>query len=280
MQQRNRLLADDVRDARAVRGVRADHGGDGRRHRGGPRRGRRRTGGPRFGARRDAGSRQPSSRGPSSRWSARSRRSLPAGPPSKSRTTTSRCWAASASATAPPAARWTARTGPIWSSGTAPRSMPAKVCSTGEQKALLIGLVLAHCDVVRQRQEGAAPILLLDEIAAHLDPSRRAALFDELVALGTQAWMTGTDPEAFSGLAERAQFFVSRGPDRRRALTPADAAEQPCKALKYQGFFHRFESSFCVLLRAPLGVSFAPAKNPPKRTSENEPGQWPPRRPQ
>jgi DNA replication and repair protein RecF len=90
--------------------------------------------------------------------------------------------------------------------GHGPKQMPASVCSTGEQKALLIGLVLAHADLVRQSREGAAPILLLDEIAAHLDPPRRAALFDEIVALGCQAWMTGTDFEAFSGLAGKAQF--------------------------------------------------------------------------
>ena len=85
--------------------------------------------------------------------------------------------------------------------------MPAKVCSTGEQKALLIGLVLAHCDLVGQRRDGAAPILLLDEITAHLDPLRRAALFEEIVALGSQAWMSGTDPDAFAALGNRAQFY-------------------------------------------------------------------------
>ena len=90
--------------------------------------------------------------------------------------------------------------------GHGPKEMPAKVCSTGEQKALLIGLVLAHCDLVGQRREGAAPILLLDEIAAHLDPARRAALFEEIVALGGQTWMSGTDPEAFAALGDRAQF--------------------------------------------------------------------------
>jgi DNA replication and repair protein RecF len=88
-----------------------------------------------------------------------------------------------------------------------PKQMPAKVCSTGEQKALLIGLVLAHCDVVRQRQHGTAPILLLDEITAHLDPLRRAALLAEIIALDTQAWMSGTDPEAFSPLGGQGQFF-------------------------------------------------------------------------
>jgi len=91
--------------------------------------------------------------------------------------------------------------------GHGPKELPAKVCSTGEQKALLIGLVLAHFDVVGLRREGAAPILLLDEITAHLDPSRRAALFEEIIALGSQAWMSGTDPEAFAGLGDRAQFF-------------------------------------------------------------------------
>jgi DNA replication and repair protein RecF len=84
--------------------------------------------------------------------------------------------------------------------------MPASVCSTGEQKALLIGLVLAHADLVAQRRGGAAPILLLDEIAAHLDPLRRSALFDEIAALGTQAWLTGTDVQAFSALENRARF--------------------------------------------------------------------------
>lgn len=91
--------------------------------------------------------------------------------------------------------------------GHGPKEMPAKVCSTGEQKALLIGLVLAHADLVGRRN-GAAPILLLDEVTAHLDPVRRAALFAEILALGTQAWMSGTDVEAFSALGERAQKWA------------------------------------------------------------------------
>jgi DNA replication and repair protein RecF len=90
--------------------------------------------------------------------------------------------------------------------GHGPKSMPASVCSTGEQKALLIGLVLAHADHIRRHRDGRAPILLLDEIAAHLDPLRRGALFNEIVALGGQTWMTGTDPEGFSSLIGRAQF--------------------------------------------------------------------------
>ncbi len=91
--------------------------------------------------------------------------------------------------------------------GHGPKVMPARLCSTGEQKALLIGLVLAHAELVRQRRNGAAPILLLDEIAAHLDPARRSALFEEILRLGTQAWMTGTDREAFSALENRARFL-------------------------------------------------------------------------
>jgi DNA replication and repair protein RecF len=91
--------------------------------------------------------------------------------------------------------------------GHGPKAMPAAVCSTGEQKALLVGLVLAHADHVRRHRDGRAPILLLDEIAAHLDSQRRGALFDEVVALSGQTWMTGTDPEGFSALAGRAQFL-------------------------------------------------------------------------
>ena len=88
-----------------------------------------------------------------------------------------------------------------------PKSMPGRLCSTGEQKALLVGLVLAHAELSAARRHGAAPILLLDEIAAHLDEHRRSALFDELLLLGTQAWMTGTDRSAFAGLENRAGFF-------------------------------------------------------------------------
>ena len=89
--------------------------------------------------------------------------------------------------------------------GHGPKDAPARQCSTGEQKALLVGLILAHAELMAERRQGAAPILLLDEIAAHLDAARRAALFDEIVTIGTQAWMTGTDSEAFSALGERAQ---------------------------------------------------------------------------
>jgi DNA replication and repair protein RecF len=90
--------------------------------------------------------------------------------------------------------------------GHGPKGMPAGTCSTGEQKSLLVGLVLAQAEMVRRHRNGAAPILLLDEISAHLDPIRRAALFQEIVALGNQTWMTGTDAEAFSGLEGKASF--------------------------------------------------------------------------
>jgi DNA replication and repair protein RecF len=85
--------------------------------------------------------------------------------------------------------------------------MPARLCSTGEQKALLLGLVLSHAELTAERQSGRAPILLLDEVTAHLDAARRAALFAEILAIGTQAWMTGTDADAFSALAGRALFL-------------------------------------------------------------------------
>lgn len=87
-----------------------------------------------------------------------------------------------------------------------PTGAPAERCSTGQQKALLIGLVLAHARLVAG-MAGFTPIVLLDEVAAHLDPERRAALYDALEALGSQVWMTGADPHAFSGLGDRADLF-------------------------------------------------------------------------
>lgn len=93
----------------------------------------------------------------------------------------------------------------------APKDMPAELCSTGEQKALLIGLVLSHARLTGEIA-GLSPILLLDEIAAHLDAGRRAALFSILDELGCQAFMTGTEPSLFSSLTGKAQFLtVSHG---------------------------------------------------------------------
>ncbi|TCP60007.1 DNA replication and repair protein RecF [Rhodovulum bhavnagarense] len=86
----------------------------------------------------------------------------------------------------------------------AAKGVPARLCSTGEQKALLIALILANARALAQ-DFGAPPLLLLDEVAAHLDAGRRAALYDEICALGAQAWMTGTGRDLFSGLGERVQ---------------------------------------------------------------------------
>jgi DNA replication and repair protein RecF len=80
-------------------------------------------------------------------------------------------------------------------------------CSTGQQKALLVGLILAEARL-RAAAGERQPILLLDEVAAHLDAARRAALFEALCALGAQTWLTGTDAATFAPLGERAQFFI------------------------------------------------------------------------
>jgi DNA replication and repair protein RecF len=87
-----------------------------------------------------------------------------------------------------------------------PKNMAAAQCSTGEQKALLIGLILAQGHAVKT-VSGVAPVLLLDEVAAHLDSTRRTGLFQALEALGSQAWMTGTDDHLFTGLSSGAQCF-------------------------------------------------------------------------
>jgi DNA replication and repair protein RecF len=91
----------------------------------------------------------------------------------------------------------------------ASKNIPATDASTGEQKALLIRLVLAHAGLIKQ-MTGFAPLLLLDEVVAHLDPARRAALYDALSSLGAQVWMTGADPVAFGDIIGRAQVFIVR----------------------------------------------------------------------
>lgn len=91
----------------------------------------------------------------------------------------------------------------------AQKSMPAALGSTGEQKALLIGLILAHARLVKLRT-AITPFLLLDEIAAHLDPDRRRALFAALDGLGTQCFLTGTDRMLFEALGSRAQTITVR----------------------------------------------------------------------
>ena len=86
------------------------------------------------------------------------------------------------------------------------KKMPAELCSTGEQKSLLISIILAQtkCQTLYR---GFAPILLLDEVVAHLDDAKREALLKKIVDLGVQAWITSTDPELFSSIKENAQFL-------------------------------------------------------------------------
>jgi DNA replication and repair protein RecF len=91
----------------------------------------------------------------------------------------------------------------------AAKRIPAADASTGEQKALLIRLVLAHASLIKL-MTGFAPVLLLDEVVAHLDPARRTALYEALSSLGAQVWMTGADPAAFGDVVGRANLFVVR----------------------------------------------------------------------
>jgi DNA replication and repair protein RecF len=97
-----------------------------------------------------------------------------------------------------------------------PKNISAGNASTGEQKALLIGLVLAHAELVAA-MTGFAPILLLDEIAAHLDPARRSALYAALARLDAQVWMSGADPLVFAEIEREAAWFdVTPGHAERR----------------------------------------------------------------
>lgn len=96
---------------------------------------------------------------------------------------------------------------------------PAALCSTGEQKALLIAILFAAARLQRARR-GFAPVLLLDEIAAHLDKDRRTALFAEIHHLGSQAWMTGTDLSVFAPWGQNAQFFAAENGDLQPQKSP------------------------------------------------------------
>ncbi|WP_338446361.1 DNA replication/repair protein RecF [Pelagerythrobacter marensis] len=94
------------------------------------------------------------------------------------------------------------------------KDVPAAICSTGEQKAMLIAITLAHAELAARGRPG---VLLLDEVAAHLDPVRREALFDRLRAGGSQVWLTGTEPTPFAAIAgEAAMWMVERGQLARR----------------------------------------------------------------
>jgi len=92
----------------------------------------------------------------------------------------------------------------------AAKDMPADQCSTGEQKGLLLSIILAHARMM-QAEKGFVPLLLLDEVAAHLDDARRAQLFGHLQNLGGQVWLTGTDAQLFAPLSGAAVFAVERG---------------------------------------------------------------------
>ena len=96
-----------------------------------------------------------------------------------------------------------------------PKDQPAEVCSTGEQKALLTGIVLANTRALAL-DRGRIPLLLLDEVGAHLDAERRKALFEAISAMGAQAWMTGTDLAQFEPLKFQANFFTVEDADVRR----------------------------------------------------------------
>jgi DNA replication and repair protein RecF len=100
----------------------------------------------------------------------------------------------------------------------AAKGVPARDCSTGEQKALLVSLILANARALAA-DFGAPPLLLLDEVAAHLDANRRAALYDEIVALGAQAWMTGTEDGLFEAMGSRAQTLLVTEADGLSAVT-------------------------------------------------------------
>ncbi len=102
----------------------------------------------------------------------------------------------------------------------AAKDMAADQCSTGEQKALLIGLILAHARLIAA-ERGAPPILLLDEVAAHLDETRRAALYDLLESLGGQVWLTGTEEKLFEAVQDKARFFEVKDAQIKPAQRPA-----------------------------------------------------------
>ena len=89
-----------------------------------------------------------------------------------------------------------------------PKGLDAGACSTGEQKAMLIGMILAHAKAMKNTLGGMLPVLLLDEVVAHLDAERRYGLFRELHVLGAQCWLTGTDRSLFRGMDHRTLFYA------------------------------------------------------------------------
>ncbi len=105
----------------------------------------------------------------------------------------------------------------------AAKQTEARLCSTGEQKALLIAVILANARAIAA-DFGAPPVLLLDEVAAHLDAGRRAALYAEIAGLGAQAWMTGTGAELFAALDASARRYAVREDGGASALAQAEGA--------------------------------------------------------
>jgi DNA replication and repair protein RecF len=89
-----------------------------------------------------------------------------------------------------------------------PKGLEAAACSTGEQKAMLIGMILAHAKAMKNTIGGMLPVLLLDEVVAHLDQERRSGLFRELRDLGAQCWLTGTDRVLFRGMGNHTDFYA------------------------------------------------------------------------
>ena len=141
----------------------------------------------------------------------------------------------------------------------APKNMPARDASTGEQKALLIGLVLAHANLVAE-MTGITPLLLLDEVVAHLDPARRKALFDELAKLGAQVWMTGADPAAFADIGASGEIF---NVDSGHIAPPRLTARPPRRPFK-NGFSRPGISARITLFRtseSAFGGLEKPSKN-------------------
>ena len=100
------------------------------------------------------------------------------------------------------------------------KNTAARNCSTGEQKALLVSLILANARAL-SAELGSPPLLLLDEVAAHLDADRQAALYDEICALGAQAWMTGTGADLFTALGPRAQYLTVTDVDGQSTIESA-----------------------------------------------------------
>ena len=106
----------------------------------------------------------------------------------------------------------------------AAKGVAARDCSTGEQKALLVSLILANGRALAA-DFGAPPILLLDEVAAHLDAQRRAALYDEICALAAQAFLTGTGPELFTDLGTRAQWVSVQDDNQTSQIEQQDGPQ-------------------------------------------------------